>query len=69
MLIEELKSKALKVVEDDMARYEEAVKAVDEWTKKECSCVYVPSRFCTRCANIHHSQSIIHGIENKYWHG
>lgn len=69
MELEVLKQKALNTVEKDMGYYKEAVEGIDTWTKKECSCAHVLSRFCDRCAYIHHFKSIIDGIQNKYWHG
>ena len=66
--LKKLKETALLVVEEDMARYKDAIDKIDEWTKKECSCAIVLDRFCTRCVSIHHYGDIMQGIQNKYWH-
>lgn len=68
MTVEELRQKALKVVEDDMNRYQEAKDGIPEWEKKECLCADSPIRWCAKCAWLHQFKSVIEGIQNKYWH-
>lgn len=66
MTVDELREKAMKVIEHDMQRYQHAQDRLDGLespTNHACNL----KDLCENCKNWHHYRSVICGIVNKYY--